>query len=50
MFLVIHNKLLTVFGDESFKLLTCQLPMVGYWPTVAVAGHREVGFHSGEAA
>ena len=25
-------------GDESFKCLTCQLPTVGYWPTVAMTG------------
>ena len=26
-------------GDESFKLLTYQLPTVEYWPTVARTGH-----------
>ena len=30
--------------------LTYQLSMVGYWPTMAVAGSRELGFHSGEGA
>ena len=48
--LVIHDKLLIVFGDESFKLLTCQLSMVWYWPTMAVTGNREGGFLFGEAA
>ena len=27
--------------------LTFQLPMVGYWPTKAVTGNRELGFESG---
>ena len=48
MFLVIHEKLLIAFGDESFKFLTCQLSTVGYWPTLAVTGNRESGFDSGE--
>ena len=46
---MIHDKLLIVFGDESFKLLTCQLSMVWYWPSMAVAGNRELGFDSGQA-
>ena len=33
-----------------FKFLTCQLSMVGYWPTMAVTGNRELGFDSGEGA
>ena len=50
MFLVIHDKILIAFGDESFKFLTYQLSMVGYWPTMAVTGNRELGFDSGEGA
>ena len=34
--LLIHDKLLIAFGDESFTCLTCQLSLVGYWPTMAV--------------
>ena len=37
-------------GDESFKFLTYQLPMVGYWPTLAMTGNGELGFDSGEGA
>ena len=37
-------------GDESFKFLTYQLPMVGYWPTLAMTGNGEFGFDSGEGA
>ena len=37
-------------GDESFKFLTYQLPMAGYWPTVAMTGDGELGFDSGEGA
>ena len=37
-------------GDASFKFLTYQLPMVGYWPTVAMTGNGELGFDSGEGA
>ena len=44
VFLVIHDKILIAFGDESFKFLTYQLSMVGYWPTMAVTGNRELGF------
>ena len=50
MFSVIHDKILIAFGDESFKFLTYQLSMVGYWPTMAVTGNRELGFDSGEGA
>ena len=45
---MIHDKLLIAFGDESFKFLTSELSMVGYWPTMAVTGNRELGFDSGE--
>ena len=38
------------FGDESVKFLTYQLSVVGYWPTMAVTGDRELGFDSGEGA
>ena len=51
--LVIHDKItnrMASAGDESFKLLTYQLPTVGYWPTVAVTGNGELGFDSGEGA
>ena len=48
LFLMIHDKLLIALGDESFKFLTYQLSMVGYWPTMAVTGKRELGFNSGE--
>ena len=50
VFLVTSDKLLITFGDESFKFLTCQLSMVGCWPTIAVTGNRELGFDSGEGA
>ena len=36
--------------DESFKFLTYQLSMVGYWPTMAMTGNGELGFDSGEGA
>ena len=42
---MIHDKLLSAFGDD-FKFLTYQLSMVGYWPTVAVTGDRELVFDS----
>ena len=39
VFLMIHDKLLIACGQhESFIFLTCQLSMVGYWPTMAVTG------------
>ena len=47
---MIHDKILIAFGDKSFKFLTYQLSMVGYWPTMAVTGNRELGFDSGEGA
>ena len=51
--LVIHdnrtNRMASA-GDESFKFLTYQLPMVGYWLTVAMTGNGELGFDSGEGA
>ena len=50
MVLMIHDKLLTAFGDESFNSLTYQLSMVGYSPTREVRGDRELGFDSGEEA
>ena len=50
VFLMIHDILLTDFGDESFKFVTCQLSMVGYWPFMGVTGNRELGFDSGEGA
>ena len=37
-------------GDEPLELLTYQLWMVGYWPTVAMTGNGELGFDSGEGA
>ena len=37
-------------GDGSFKLLTYQLPTVGYWPTLAMTGNGELGFDTGEGA
>ena len=37
-------------GDGSFQFLTYQLPMVGYWPTLAMTGNGELGFDSGEGA
>ena len=52
-FLVIHdnrtNRIASA-GDESFKLLTYQLPTVGYWPTLAMTGNGELGFDTGEGA
>ena len=50
VFLMIHDKILIAFGDESFKFLTYHLCMVRYWPTMAVTGNRELGFDSGEGA
>ena len=50
VFLTIHDKLLTVLGDETFKFLTFHLSMVGYWPTMAVTGNTESGFDSVEGA
>ena len=50
VFLVIHEKLLIAFGDKFFKFLDYQLSIVGYWPTMAVTGKRELGFDSGEGA
>ena len=51
--LVIHdnrtNRMASA-GDRFFKLLTYQLPTVGYWPTVAMTGNGELGFDSGEGA
>ena len=46
----IHTNRVASAGDESCKFLTYQLPMVGYWPTVAMTGNRELGFDSGEGA
>ena len=49
----IHNKLMNCAasaGNESFKLLTYQLPTVGYWPTLAMTGNGELGFDTGEGA
>ena len=37
-------------GNESFKPLTYQLVMVGYWPTLALTGNGQLGFDSGEVA
>ena len=51
--LVIHNNCANCMasaGNESFKFLTYQLSMVGYWPTVAMTGNGELGFDSGEGA
>ena len=50
VFLMIHDKMLIAFGDESFMFLTYQLSMVGYWPTMAVTGPIESVFESGEGA
>ena len=36
--------------DASFKFLTYQLPIVGYWLTMAMTGNSEFGFSSGEGA
>ena len=51
--LVIHNNRtnrMASAGDRFFKLLTYQLPTVGYWPTVAMTGNGELGFDSEEGA
>ncbi len=51
--LVIHGNRtnrMALAGDEPLKFLTYQLPTVGYWPTVAMTGNRELGFDSGEGA
>ena len=50
VFLMIHDKILVAFGGESFKFLTYQPSMVGYWPTMAVTSNTELGFDSGEGA
>ena len=47
---LIHNTPTNRIGDESFKFLTYQLSMVGYWPTMALTGNGELGFNSGEGA
>ena len=47
---MIHSIPANRFGDESFKFLTYQLSMVGYWPTMALTGNGELGFDSGEGA
>ena len=36
--------------DSSFKFLTYQLPMGGYWLPMAMTGDGELGFDSGEGA
>ena len=41
---------MTRVGAVSFKFLTYQLSMVGYWPTMALTGNGELGFDSGEGA
>ena len=41
---------MTCVGAKSFKILTYQLWMVGYWPTMALTGNGELGFDSGEGA
>ena len=49
----IHNNLMNCVasaGDEPFKLLTYQLPMVGHLPTLAMTGNGELGFDTGEGA
>ena len=33
---MINDKILIAFDDESFKFLTHQLSMVGYWPSMTV--------------
>ena len=38
------------FGEVSFRFLTYQLSVVGYWLTVAVTGPIESVFESGEGA
>ena len=50
VFLMIHDKLVVAFGGESFKFLTYQPSMVGYWPTMAVTCNTALGFDSGEGA
>ena len=50
---MIHNNWMNCVapaGDESFKLLTYQLPMVGHLPTLAMTGNGELGFDTGEGA
>ena len=52
--LVIHfnlaNRMPFIGDDKSFKFLTYQLLMVGYWLTMALTGNGELGFDSGEGA
>ena len=51
--LVTQNKWLdhlACAGDEAFEFLTYQLPMVGYWPPLALTGNGELGFDSGDGA
>ena len=37
--MMIYDKLLIVSGGESSELLTCQLQMIGYWPTFGETEH-----------
>ena len=50
VFLMIHGKSLTALSEGSFKFLTYQLSMVGYWPTTAVTGKGERVSDSGVGA
>ena len=45
VFLMMHDKLLIASGDESFKFLTYELSVVGYWPTMEVTGNRDSTGH-----
>ena len=50
VFLMIHDKLLIAFGEQSFKFLNCHFSMVGCWPSMAVTGNRESGFDPEEGS
>ena len=45
VFLMMHDKFLIASGDESFKFLTYELSVVGYWPTMEVTGNRDSTGH-----
>ena len=52
-FVVIHNNptnRMASAGDEAFQFLTYQLPLVGYWLTVAMTGNGELVFDFGKGA
>ncbi|CAM9712679.1 unnamed protein product, partial [Choristocarpus tenellus] len=45
-----HLRIAGLHSNVSFKFLSYQLWMVGYWLTVALTGNGELGFDFGEGA